>query len=326
MSTKGFHSKFGGMWIDRVDWQSQLQKRLADNRLTLEEAEQVRTFARDGVLILPGAADLAAVDKFSDAVSQSFRQGNPDLLFQRHGSRDTERLSGAVDRLGSRVVDAYMALPQALDLFNSAALQRFLTVIFDEPPMLFQSLSFDQGSQQGLHQDTAYVVVDRPMELAACWIALEDVKAGSGELMYVRGSHRFADFDFGRHKHYDPQENGEESHVKWARWLLDEAERRDLKTESFIARKGDILIWHADLAHGGRPVVDTAATRRSLVGHFCPASRKPHYYDALRPRPKVRSAGALRYVSEHYQRFPEIRIAADETAPPRPWWRRLLAS
>jgi hypothetical protein len=73
-----------------------------------------------------------------------------------------------VDRLGSRVVDSFVALPEALDLFTTPSLIRFLRLIFDADPLLFQSLNFDQGSQQGLHQDTAYVVVNRPMELAAC--------------------------------------------------------------------------------------------------------------------------------------------------------------
>jgi phytanoyl-CoA hydroxylase len=315
MFVDGFHSKFGGMWIDRIDWEVQLAKRLAEKRITGKDAEMVRTFVRDGVIILPGAANLSAVDRFSEAVSRSFRHGNPKLLFQRHGSRDTEQLTSAVDRLGSRVVDAYMGLPQALDLFNSAALQRFLTVIFDEPPLLFQSLSFDQGSQQGLHQDTAYVVVDQPMELVACWIALEDVQVGSGELMYVRGSHRFEDYDFGDHKHHSPEENGEVGHNRWSQWLKDETANRGLQIESFIAKKGDILIWHADLAHGGRPVVNPDSTRRSLVGHFCPGSRRPHYHGVMAPKPQIRSAGALRYVSEHYQKFPGIVDSG---------WRRLL--
>ena len=34
------------------------------------------------------------------------------------------------------------------------------------------------------------------MELIASWIALEDVQPGSGELMYVPGSHRFEVFIF----------------------------------------------------------------------------------------------------------------------------------
>jgi ectoine hydroxylase-related dioxygenase (phytanoyl-CoA dioxygenase family) len=164
-----------------------------------------------------------------------------------------------------------------------------------------RTLSFDQGSQQGLHQDTAYVVVNRPMELAACWIALEDVQPGSGELMYVPGSHRYPDFDFGfGEKHWRGRPKDASMHSAWSRWITDEAARRDLKLQTFLACKGDILIWHADLAHGGAPVRDKSLTRQSLVGHFCPATARPYYFDHGKHRDTVRRYGKLLYASDHY--------------------------
>ena len=76
-----------------------------------------------------------------------------------------------------------------------------------------------------------------------------------------------------------------------------------------MPRKGDILIWHGDLAHGGRPVVDAETTRRSVVGHFCPASAEPHYFQRLLFRPKIRTAGQLRYVSGHYNLWEKRAVA-----------------
>ena len=32
---------------------------------------------------------------------------------------------------------------------------------------------------------------DRPLNMLTAWIALEDIHPGSGELLYVPGSHRF---------------------------------------------------------------------------------------------------------------------------------------
>ncbi len=191
-----------------------------------------------------------------------------------------------------------MAFSEALALFASPRLFNFLKLIFEDIPHLFQSLSFDTGSQQGLHQDTAYVVVEEPLKLAACWIALEDVKPGSGELMYAPGSHRMADWEFGPgRKHWKIEEDGD-SHDRWSRHLIEYAER-NRGVERFYAKKGDILIWHADLAHGGSPVENPELTRQSLVGHFCPASVKPYYFRF----PKlavVRRYGDLAYSSQHY--------------------------
>jgi len=69
-----------------------------------------------------------------------------------------------------------------------------------------QSIYLEYGSQQSQHQDTAYVVAAKPLSLAACWIALEDIKEGSGELVYYPGSHWFEPFLFsGEFKSWTPK-------------------------------------------------------------------------------------------------------------------------
>jgi ectoine hydroxylase-related dioxygenase (phytanoyl-CoA dioxygenase family) len=35
-----------------------------------------------------------------------------------------------------------------------------------------------------------------------------------------------------------------------------------------IAKKGDVLIWHANLVHGGAPILNPALTRKSMVVHY----------------------------------------------------------
>ena len=296
-----FHSRFGGMWIDRHGWQEELARRVQSRQIPKTEADQLRRFVEDGYIILPQAASVRHIDAFQQRIARGFAEGNPNLRYQAHGSQQTKALDGPVDRLGSRVVDSFVALPQALDLFASAPLLRFLTLIFGEDPLLFQSLSFDQGSQQGLHQDTAYVVVDRPMELAACWIALEDVTPGSGELIDLPGSHRYPDYDFGYgEKHWRGGPAEQPAHEAWSRWLIAEGERRGLKQGAFLARKGDVLVWHADLAHGGAPVTNPSSTRRSLVGHFCPVSARPRYFDHGPKRDATLRYRGLNYASEHY--------------------------
>jgi hypothetical protein len=41
-----------------------------------------------------------------------------------------------------------------------------------------------------------------------------------------------------------------------------------LKPEYFLAKRGDVLIWHANLLHGGSPRQNTLRTRKALVCHF----------------------------------------------------------
>lgn len=297
MSDAPFHSRFGGLWIDRADWRQQITAR----NMTEEQAAQVEFFVENGFIILEGAASRDRVDAFRRRIASSFREGNADVLYQRHGYGDVQPLSEPADPLGVRVVDSFVPFKEALDLFSVPRLLRFFQLIFDADPLLFQSLSFDQGSQQGLHQDTAYVVVDQPIELAACWIALEDVQPGSGELMYVPGSHRLPDWIFGGdRKHWNQATDGDAPHEAWAAHLRDYAAKSEKGVQYFLPKKGDILIWHADLAHGGAPVRDTSLTRQSLVGHFCPQTRRPYFFSTHPHLATVRHHGQLAYCSQHY--------------------------
>lgn len=299
MDTPRYHSNFGGMWIDREDWRQELSRRRP--QLGDKTAEDIETFVRDGVIIFPGAATHSEVDAFERAISRAFDQGAENVLCQLPGDGTNKPISQVSERRGLRVVDAYAVMPEALDLLANKRVITFLRAIFGEDPLLFQGLSFDRGSGQGLHQDTAYVVVDRPLELAACWIALEDIQEGSGELMYVRGSHRFPEAGlFNGKKHWNAQEDGDDAHLKWFAWLENSAEKMGLKREVFRAKKGDILVWHADLAHGGSPIKDESKSRKSLVGHYCPASAHPHYFSFQPNRRTVRDYGPLHYSSSHF--------------------------
>jgi len=199
-----------------------------------------------------------------------------------------------------RIVDIYAARPIALDVLLASAVSRFLTLVFDVEPLLFQGLTFECGSEQGMHQDTAYVVVSSPMELVASWTALEDIKPDSGELQYYEGSHRLPEYYFsGEHKSWDPGRDSTEQHDEWARLLHEHSHRLGLPLRTFRPKKGDTLIWSADLVHGGATVIDRSATRRSQVGHYCPVGVSPNYF-SYRPdrRSMIRVPGG--WISSEY--------------------------
>lgn len=295
-------SRFGGMWIDRPDFEQGLTQRVRDGRVPEALAPQIRDFERDGFTILRAAASEADLDRFEDAISRAFREGHPGLVAQDPGGGNREVVAG-MTRRKSRIVDSFVHLPAALDLLSSPRLTQFMRAVFDATPMLFQSISFDMGSEQGLHQDTAYVVVDRPLEMLACWIALEDVQPGSGELQYMIGSHRLGDFAFdgtGARKHWTEATDGLDAHNRWTDWIYSEGAKRGMPMEKFMAKRGDILIWHADLAHGGSPIDNPALTRKSLVGHYCPVSANPYYFEVTPERAIRREHGDMAYASWHY--------------------------
>jgi ectoine hydroxylase-related dioxygenase (phytanoyl-CoA dioxygenase family) len=120
--------------------------------------------------------------------------------------------------------------------------------------------------------------------MTAAWIALEDVQAGSGELQYVPGSHRLPDYVFASGRL--DQNGGQAGELDgYNRWLAQQIAAHGLTRATFLPKKGDVLMWHAGLAHGGSPITTPGATRQSLVGHFCPKSARPRSW---RPRARRR--------------------------------------
>lgn len=296
-----FFSRYGGTWVDRVDFHEQLSKRIRQHRLNRAEVEQVQAFAKNGFLIIPGAVPANACDRFSNDITNAWRSGDERLLVQRPRERTGQPLKAGSARVQARVVDSYVYYRSALALLLSRSIVRFLTLVFEDAPLLFQSLSFDVGSEQGLHQDTAYVVTSSPMELAAAWIALEDIQEGSGELMYVPGSHRIPEYHFsGQYKHWSSERDGDAQHNEWAGLLNEKSTAMGLQRQVFRPKKGDVLIWAADLAHGGSPVTDRSLTRKSLVGHYCPNRVNPNYFSYQPDRVQKKKYRSGYYSSSYY--------------------------
>jgi phytanoyl-CoA hydroxylase len=205
----------------------------------------------------------------------------------------------------SKILDLYWFNESVRNALLSPSIVSFVHKIFEDAPSLFQSLNFERGTQQSIHQDTAYVVTDQPMRLLASWIALEDIKIGSGELQYYVGSHRLPDFDFGGKKHWDPAIDGQTIHDQFLEWIHTEAKKANMAIQSFLPKQGDALIWHAALAHGGSTIADPTATRKSLVGHYCPVKCTPNYFKFMdyRPERKRVKSGKISaaYCSNYYK-------------------------
>lgn len=291
-------SAFPGLWVDQADAEAQLEARIADGRIGEEERHLFRNFIDCGFAVLEGAVNPEVCDKVHERLSQGWLHGDESLLIQDPGSQVHQPLRSDLRPDRMRVVDMHAVSDPARQALFASPIVRFLTALFDDDILLFQSLTFERGSEQGLHQDPAYVVVSSPRELAATWIALEDIRPGSGELNYLVGSHRIPEYLFsGKFKHYNPQRDGSDQHQEWCEMLLRHAE--DLELQTFLPKKGDALVWHADLAHGGSKVVDPSLTRRSLVGHYCPRRISPYYFEHAPHRQTTVATDAGWYSSFH---------------------------
>ena len=163
----------------------------------------------------------------------------------------------------------------------------FLQAVFGDKVIGMQSLIFKYGSQQATHQDFAYVVSEIPSHLAASWIALEDVHIDSGPLYYYPGSHTVDKFNFGNGIFYNDQSTLHPG--DFANYLDKASERAGLKRETLLVKKGDVLLWHAALAHGGDAIRDPSLTRKSYVCHYSSDKAYKHHRQSPTAEPMRRT-------------------------------------
>jgi ectoine hydroxylase-related dioxygenase (phytanoyl-CoA dioxygenase family) len=295
-------SPFSPLWVDRADAAKQAQRQRDQGSISEDEFRLLQHFIVNGYCIIEDAVDTKLIDTYLAEIERMF-DTRPDLWVTE--GPQMKRLGEAqVNRALTKILDTYMVSQHALEMAFAPPLARMLNIIFGEPAAVHQGLHFQVGSTQAIHQDTAYVVVKPALALAAAWLALEDVKPGSGELIYYRGSHRFGDFFYGDGRHWNTDAHGHEIHDHHLAWLHSEATRLGTPLEYFWPRKGTLLIWHSDLAHGGAPIINSRYTRKSIVFHYCPISARPAYLDAAgAPMSSFQSRPEGTFCSSYYSQF-----------------------
>jgi hypothetical protein len=274
-----YTSVFGGLWPDLSNAEAVIAGKQELGWISEEEAEQLRAWRRDGFVILPQAVAHEEIDRLDQDVERIWAGMSTHRCFVEFWENDvkTVRLAGPEFRDRSvKLLDLFDGSAAALRVTFAPPVQRFLSILFERPALAFQSLYFRWGSRQDVHQDSAFVRVSSPREFAASWIALEDIQENSGELEYFAGSHLLDDYLFdGLHK-WMPFRSSE--YRQYVDSLRARCVGRGLEHRLFRPKKGDVLLWHSDLAHGGSPIVTPGLTRKSLVTHYCPADCLPEYY------------------------------------------------
>lgn len=278
-STRATPSRFGGLWIDHADAIDQLGRRHRNGLISDDTCLKILQFMRDGYVVLHQAVSPAIINQLNVDIDAVWENPPPGLMIEtfepdgemRYIPPDMQFRSGR-----TKLLDLYTVSQTARAAIAAPSVVSFLTAIFDAPPKAFQGLTFWNGSQQAIHKDTAYVKIDsNPLHLAATWLALEDIKPGTGELEYYVGSHRAPDFLFGGTSKW--MESFVDDHPRFLDSLHQDAAKFGHVRKQFYGKAGDVLVWHADLAHGGAPIQNPGQSRRSLVTHLCPNPDEPFY-------------------------------------------------
>jgi hypothetical protein len=243
-------------WFDRPDADAHIDALRRAGTVSPEEAGHLRSFVKDGFIILEHAIDHASVDAVNGdidrALADGYRAGSPHNEYQGHPG-------GSGLRRGHPLGDT----PAIRKLRQDVRYRRILDLVIgvESRPGHAQTCLAGDGSSH-----LADMVHLKPFPagmMCGVWIALHDVLPCSGEVVIYKGSHH-------ARRTYSRDVDCEKVHGDWSvftgkmvkRWA--ELSRR-YERLAFRPRKGTVLIWHEHLMHGGSVRLDGDLQCRAMV-------------------------------------------------------------
>jgi hypothetical protein len=223
-------------------------------------------FDREGCIALHGFFAPKQIDRAALAARSLLSERPREAAGHELRTERRTFWSQAEDSRGplSRGDELYLRSGDIRELALESGLLSILEEMLGEPAVLFRSTYFPRGRARTIHIDSQDIPVRHPQTLLGVWIALEEVHPDAGPLVYFPGSHKIPLYCFndGTH-HAAPEEEAD-----WFDYVDVQIRLRRLKERRFLAKKGDVLIWHANLVHGGGPIKDSSRTRNSLVCRY----------------------------------------------------------
>lgn len=273
-------------WIDRTD--ANIDTFIKDYQppfeVSYDLAEKLKFWQKNGYVVLEQAIQAELLNVFWSDVEELLEnptkykiwtridQPQFDPVRERQiGEFPKEALKGKYVKLN----DFHNLSVAGKKLMTHPAIVTFLDAIFQQKTVVMQSLTFLYGSQQPTHQDFPWVTAKMPSHLAAAWIPLEDIKIDSGPLYYYVGSHKMPKFNFGNGIVYNQRST--RTPLEFADYLDKTCAELNYPKDTLLIKRGDVLIWHAALAHGGDIIGNPEQTRKSYVCHYSTEEALPFH-------------------------------------------------
>jgi hypothetical protein len=268
--------------------------------------DECRQWRRNGFLVLPGVLPHELIDRYVERFEQyhclaGFQSPTP---FEHVVElRDLALYPPVVERINKLIGDEMV-------------LNHNLTGWF--------------STERSWHQDDYLNGPEINGWYVAVWMALDDIAPDSGPFQYIPGSHRWPVLRQDRVRALMTPEqvakDAADPNAAWTIFTQDkvaaavEHRRHDLglEYETFLAKKGDVLIWHACLHHRGSPPTAPVPAwrrlvarrfggevamppRKSLISHFTARSRVGMPDEDVPYHPGGGRYGLYRHHLNHYQ-------------------------
>jgi ectoine hydroxylase-related dioxygenase (phytanoyl-CoA dioxygenase family) len=200
----------------------------------------IEKYNKNGYLVVKTVIDNATIDKIVNEI------------YEHHP--ENKNLSRITDAWKQYDIIGYLA-------FNKK-IMNILYQLYNRKPVPFQTLNFYLGTEQKIHSDQIHFCSEPKNLMCGVWIALEDVCIDSGPLIFYPGSHNLPFYTM-QHLNIEPG-----NYSEYENKIEEKVKTFGLKPKYGTIKKGDIIIWHANLLHGGSKRNNINLTRKSIVIHY----------------------------------------------------------
>lgn len=251
ISSKDFPDKKSRAWLDTGHSNEIAKNHPAFKNFPDDIQQQILNWSDKGYMLLHGFFKDTIIDEINKEI---------DGIVEKKLIKETH---------DNKLPFANKISPLIKNVTYTPALINILNFLLDKEVVPFQTLNFIKGSNQRAHSDSIHMTTYPLGYLIAVWIALEDTNENNGPLFYYPGSHQLPyllNNDFNESSTI--LKLGKKDYSDYEDVVEEIIQKNNLEKKTFFAKKGDVFIWHANLIHGGSPIIDHSLTRKSMVIHY----------------------------------------------------------
>lgn len=254
--------------------------------LSPEDEKLARKFNEDGYIVLDLELSDSELIEFKKEID--FLNSKDDVKTQEGGYHYSK---------GKRIFEGWKDSKMLQSLSLNPEVMRVLRMLYKREPYPFQTITFNYGSNQPLHSDLIHFDSMPHRWLTAVWVSLEDMTDQNGSLIYVPKSHKLPIFDFYDLKIKVPEYGKQfDSYAEYETFVAQLVSVNKLQVEPLICKRGQALVWSANLIHGGDVIRDLNSTRYSQVTHYyyddCDVYYSPMFSEAWKGKFSVKDIGS----------------------------------
>ena len=229
---------------------------LKSKKISTYYKKLAKEFNRDGYIVI----DLKLKNKFIDKINYDI-----DLNLSLGKIKKNPKIYHYNE--SPRIVEAWKFSKNVAMLALNNQILKTLKTLFDNEAIAFSTLNFIRGTEQPMHSDYMHFSSIPERFLVGAWVALEDAGRYNGALAVVPGSHKFpiVDFNILNCKKPDSIQSLEKCYRIYEDYVRSMIKITESNVKPIYVKKGQAIIWAANLLHGGTKHLNKTKTRKSQI-------------------------------------------------------------